>query len=752
MKTKKVNLEKWFFHYGDIKKREDDRLNDIMLYHETTKAGGRIGNEEYWKNNNEWTTVTVPHDWCCELKADPKYDPANGYKERNVGWYYTEINVPSGDFVTLLSFDGVSNHCEVYVNGLLVVRNFSGYTGFECDISDYILEGEKATIAVCASIQQWEGWWYEGGGIYRPVSVYFKNKLHIKNMETFVKPILKDDNLWNLQIQSKVCNNTQEMVEAQLIYELKDSKGNVITNVSRADKFIKEENLITVDFDVDNPLLWSPDTPCLYNMSISLVSNTEILDEETISFGFRDIKWISEQGMYLNGNHYMIKGICCHQDHGGVGTAVSEDVTRYRIKKLKKMGANAYRCAHHNPSKELLKVCDEEGMLVLAENRHFSTADEVVSQMEYLTKNCRNHPSVFVYTLFNEETYWQHEIRGKKMAEKLKTIIDKLDGTRAVTAAINYKICDTGNASEVLDIAGLNYQVDEYQNYHKIYKHKIIIGTENAPIYATRGVYKQDDEKQVFNCYGDVHPGFAESLDDTMGAVENAPWVAGVFLWSGFDYRGEPTPYRWPTVISHWGLTDICGFEKDTYYIVKAYYSKEPFVHILPHWNHSKDDVVRVVVFTNCSDVTLFLNDVRIETKEVRHHRAEFSVRFEEGVLTAKGSCGEVIVTDCVKTTDKPEKLCFEVVDGETDKIINVWIEDKNGNIIPDADNMVDISVRGAILIGSANGNPNVNLNDKSSSVPLFSGRCQFIIRTKKDEKAEIVLSSLGFKSSKLII
>ena len=225
-----------------------------------------------------------------------------------------------------------------------------------------------------------------------------------------------------------------------------------------------------------------------------------------------------------------------------------------------------------------------------------------------------------------------------------------------------------------------------------------------------------------------------------------------VFLWSGFDYRGEPTPYRWPTVISHWGLTDICGFEKDTYYIVKAYYSKEPFVHILPHWNHSKDDVVRVVVFTNCSDVTLFLNDVRIETKEVRHHRAEFSVRFEEGVLTAKGSCGEVIVTDCVKTTDKPEKLCFEVVDGETDKIINVWIEDKNGNIIPDADNMVDISVRGAILIGSANGNPNVNLNDKSSSVPLFSGRCQFIIRTKKDEKAEIVLSSLGFKSSKLII
>ena len=752
MKTKKVNLEKWFFHYGDIKKWDDDRLNDIMLYHETTKAGGRIGNEEYWKNNNEWTTVTVPHDWCCELKADPKYDPANGYKERNVGWYYTEINVPSGDFVTLLSFDGVSNHCEVYVNGLLVVRNFSGYTGFECDISDYILEGEKATIAVCASIQQWEGWWYEGGGIYRPVSVYFKNKLHIKNMETFVKPILKDDNLWNLQIQSKVCNNTQEMVEAQLIYELKDSKGNVITNVSRADKFIKEENLITVDFDVDNPLLWSPDTPCLYNMSISLVSNTEILDEETISFGFRDIKWISEQGMYLNGNHYMIKGICCHQDHGGVGTAVSEDVTRYRIKKLKKMGANAYRCAHHNPSKELLKVCDEEGMLVLAENRHFSTADEVVSQMEYLTKNCRNHPSVFVYTLFNEETYWQHEIRGKKMAEKLKTIIDKLDGTRAVTAAINYKICDTGNASEVLDIAGLNYQVDEYQNYHKIYKHKIIIGTENAPIYATRGVYKQDDEKQVFNCYGDVHPGFAESLDDTMGAVENAPWVAGVFLWSGFDYRGEPTPYRWPTVISHWGLTDICGFEKDTYYIVKAYYSKEPFVHILPHWNHSKDDVVRVVVFTNCSDVTLFLNDVRIETKEVCHHRAEFSVRFEEGVLTAKGSCGEVIVTDCVKTTDKPEKLCFEVVDGETDKIINVWIEDKNGNIIPDADNMVDISVRGAILIGSANGNPNVNLNDKSSSVPLFSGRCQFIIRTKKDEKAEIVLSSLGFKSSKLII
>ncbi len=723
-----------------------------MHYHDTTKAGGRIGNEEYWKNNNEWKPITIPHDWCCDLKADPKYDPANAYKERSVGWYYTEIDIPVGDYITFLSFDGVANHCEVYVNGLLAIRHFSGYTGFEFDISDYILEGQKTTIAVRASIKQWEGWWYEGGGMYRPVTVWFKNRVHLKNMDTSVKSILKDDNMWNLQVESTVCNCTQEMTEAQLVYELKDAKGNIISNVTHIDKLTTGENLVTVDFDVKSPLLWSPDSPCLYNMCISVVWGREILDEETITFGFRDIKWLPDKGMYLNGNHCMINGICCHQDHGGIGTAVSEDVARYRIKRLKGMGANAYRCAHHNPSKELLKVCDEEGMFVLAENRHFSTADEVVAQVEYLAKNCRNHPCVFAYSLFNEEKLWQHEIRGKKMSAKLKEIIDKLDGTRAVTAAINYKICDEGNASEVLDLAGLNYQVNEYQNYHNIYKNKVIIGTENAPIYATRGVYKQDDEKQIFNCYGDVHPRFCESLVETMDAMYAAPWVAGVFLWSGFDYRGEPTPYRWPTVLSHWGLTDNCGFEKDTYYLVKAYYSKEPFVHILPHWNHSKDEVVRVAVFTNCSEVTLFLNGIEIGKEEVFFHKAEFSVPFKEGILTAEGLCGESVVTDCVRTTSVPEKLCCQVVEGKTDRVINVWLEDSNNNMIPDADNTISILLNGAELIGSANGNPNADIGDKNTSVPLFFGKCQFIIRVRKGEKAEVEISSGGFETQKIII
>jgi len=752
MKSKSLNLDKWFFHYGDIKKWDDERLSDIMHYHDTTQAGGRLGDEAYWKNNNEWISVTVPHDWCCELKADPKYDPANGYKERNVGWYYTEIDIPEGDFVTMLSFDGVANQCEVYVNGVLAIRNFSGYTGFECDISDYILEGKKTTIVVRASIEQWEGWWYEGGGIYRAATVWFKNKVHIKNMETFINPILKGDNLWDLQIQSKICNFTQGIADVRLIYKLTDNKGNIVFEANNIEQCATKENFITVNFDVDNPLLWSPETPVLYNMSISLVVDADIVDEENISIGFRNIKWISDEGMYLNGEYYRINGICCHQDHGGVGTAVSEDIARYRIKKLKGMGANAYRCAHHNPSKELLKVCDEEGLLVLAENRHFCTSNEVISQVEYLTKNCRNHPSVFAYTLFNEETHWQHEIRGKKMAEKLKAVVDKLDGTRAVTAAINYKICDKDNASEVLDIAGLNYQTDEYQNYHKIHKNKVIMGTENAPIYATRGVYVQNDEKQIFNCYGDVHPRFSQSLVETMEAMYAAPWVAGVFLWSGFDYRGEPTPYRWPTVLSHWGLTDVCGFEKDTYYFVKAYYSKDPFVHILPHWNHSKGDTVRVAIFTNCSEVTLTLNNIRIGTKKVYHHIAEFSVPFEEGILTAEGIYGETLVTECVMTTSKAEKISCEVIDGIADRIINVWLEDSNSNPIPTADNMINISLKGAVLIGSANGDPNANLDDKCTSVPLFSGKCQFIIRKNECKNAEIEISSCGFDTKKVII
>lgn len=752
MKGNKILLDKWFFHYGEIKKWDDERLSDIMHYHNTTKAGGALGDEAYWKSENQWSEITVPHDWCCDLKADPKGDPANGYKERGVGWYYTELDVPTGDFTTLLSFDGVANECEVYVNGILAVRNFSGYTGFACDISDYILEGQKATIVVKASIEQWEGWWYEGGGIYRPVTVWFKNKVHIKNTDTFVKPTLKEDNVWNVTIESNICNGETDAKEAELIYELTDAKGKFVLKTSQKAVFAEEENLILANVDVENPSLWSPDAPILYSMRIALVSGENVLDEETVSFGFRDITWNSDEGMYLNGKPFRICGICCHQDHGGVGIAVTEDVTRYRIRKLKGMGANAYRCAHHNPSKELLKVCDEEGMLVLAENRHFNTSVEVKAQVEYLTKNCRNHPSVFLYTLFNEEHYWQHEIRGKKMAEKLKRLIDKLDGTRAVTAAINFQICDKGNASEVLDIAGLNYQVDSYQGYRKIYPEKIILGTENAPIYATRGIYAQDDEKQIFNCYGDVHPGFGESIEETMDAIKDAPWIAGVFLWSGFDYRGEPTPYRWPTVLSHWGFTDVCGFEKDTYYLAKGYYSKDAFVHVLPHWTHQKDDIVRVAVFTNCSSVTLYLNDKELETKEVSRHRVEFCVPFEEGILTAKGFLGDVVVTDSVHTAYEAEEIGVEVVSGETDTILNVWLEDRYHTQIPDADNKVQITLNSAKLVGSANGNPNEDNGDRNANVPLFSGKCQFIVRKDADDQAEIVLSSSGFASKKIVI
>jgi len=750
MKTESLNIDKWFFHYGEIKKCNDKWLSDIMYYHYTTKAGGRTGHEEYWKNNNDWTRVSVPHDWNCDLKSNPKCDPAGGYKERNVGWYYTEIDIPDEDAVTILSFDGIANQSEVYVNGILAARNFSGYTGFECDISDYVVKGEKTTIAVRVSNEQWEGWWYEGGGIYRPATVWFKNKVHLKNMETFVKPILNEDGIWKVQIQSTVCNYTQKTVDVQLIYKFTDSKENIISELKHTAEIGKDENIITVDFDAETPLLWSPENPVLYNVDITLVIGDNIVDEETVAFGFRDIKWVPDEGMYLNGKHYMINGICCHQDHGGVGVALSEDLTRYRVNKLKGMGANAYRVAHHNPSKELLKVCDELGMLVLAENRHFGTSDEIISQVEYLAKNCRNHPCVFAYSLFNEETKWQQEARGKNMARKLKAIVDKIDGTRTVTAAINHQICEKGNASEVLDIAGLNYQIDAYKSYHEIYKDKVILGTENAPTYATRGVYKQDDEKQVFNSCGDVHPSFSQSLIETMDARDASPWVAGVFLWSGFDYRGEPTPYEWPSVLSHWGFADICGFEKDTYYLVKAYYSNKPFVHVSSHWNHKKGDTVRVMVFTNCSEVALSVNGIKTERKQVCQHRTEFFVPFEEGVLIAEGYIGETVVRDCVKTAGAPAKLCYELIDGTIDKIINVWIEDNNGVIIPEADNTISLLLSGAELLGSANGNPNADMDGRNSSVPLFSGKCQFIVRAGGKATAELLSS--GFKNQKILL
>ncbi len=734
----------WQFCLGDVQRWK--RVDQGVSYN-TTKAGHELGDLKVFLEENPWEPVAMPHDWCTELPADPEASPANGFKPRWIGWYHTVFELPdmADDTFVCLEFDGVMGESVVYVNGVIAVRSESGYTPFSADISDYVLPGENR-IAVSVDTTRQEGWWYEGAGIYRPVRIRIRPAVHLAYGGIFAKPV-REDGRWTLCVSAEV-ENTAETPEAfSLALCLKDAEGTPAaawTAAGQTSPFGTES--IETGCAVDAPQLWSPDTPYLYTLECTLRVGETVTDTQTLRVGFRDIEW-TDHGMFINGVKTPLRGICCHQDHGGAGIAVGTSLTRWRVQRLREMGCNAYRWAHNCPSGELLDACDELGMLVMAENRHFRTSDEVMGQIDALVRLSRNHPSVFLYSLFNEEG-WQREKRGRKMAAKLRRRIRMLDDTRPVTAAMSGGILEPDNASDALDVTGLNYFIDEIPVYAARHPGKPMAGTENGPIFATRGVYESDEASQVFDAYGLHHARFGQAADETVQAIRAVPQAAGQFFWGGFDYRGEPSPYEWPSVFCHWGFMDCCGFEKDIFYMLKSYYSDEtaPMVHLMPHWNWQEGKTVRVCAMTNCQAVRLFLNGRPLGCKTVEANRAEWAVPFEPGVLRAEAELHGVTVCDEVRTAGAPARL--EVIDAAPPEaydctILNVRLLDADDIPVPDIGAEVSFEVLRGKLIGTGNGDPNGVRPDRAASLPLFSGRCQALIRPDAGA-AEVLVRCAG--------
>ncbi|MDO4548615.1 MAG: glycoside hydrolase family 2 TIM barrel-domain containing protein [Clostridia bacterium] len=696
--------------------------------------------------DNPWIPIELPHDWNTSQPSDPEAYPSNGFKPRGVAWYYNEFDMPEfgDDACVLLEFEGVMGECVVYVNGVLSQRNESGYTGFFTDVSDYLLPGQKNMIVVSVDNRRWEGWWYEGAGIYRPARLYIKPVIHFSHMKTFVRPQLQCGD-WQVHIKSEI-DNCRELdssfcVESRIL----NANGDCVASIAEESR-IPALGTATVNASVlvADPDLWSTQTPNLYTLENRLIVNGGCVETELIPFGFRDIQW-TDHGMFINGKLTPVRGICCHQDHAGVGAAVTQSLTRYRVARLKEMGCNAYRCAHHCPSRYLLQVCDEMGMLVMAENRHYRVSDEVMKQLDALTLLCRNHPSVFLYSLFNEEP-WQAESRGRRMAERMLGRIRINDDSRAITAAMNGGVLTKENASDVLDVAGMNYYIDDYMTYAARRPGHPMLGTENGPLYATRGIYHSDPQTQVYDSYGLNTAPFGQKLQQTMEAVEAAPHVAGLFVWGGFDYRGEPQPFEWPSVFSHWGLTDNCGFKKDTFYMLKSYYSDadKPMLHLLPHWNWNPGETVRVCAMTNCDTVRLYLNDRPFEgEKKVVRNRVEWQVPYEPGTIRAQGAKGEQMIEDEVRTAGIPSVI--EVSDAAPEKdfdsaIINVCLLDDKGVPVPgrNTDREIRFQVMRGELIGSGNGDPNGIQPDITDHISTFCGRCQAIIRPDAEGRVNV--------------
>lgn len=738
----------WKFLNGEATRWTHNHHNII---YNTTKCGHEVGDMDVFLSQNDWKDVIISHDWNTEQPADPLYAPSLGFKPRDVGWYYNEVELPrfQEDACVTLEFEGIMGESVVYVNGALVTRNESGYVGFAVDISDYVLPGRNM-IVVSVDNRRWEGWWYEGAGIYRPACLKIIPPLHFVHQSVFVKPVLAGEQ-FIVDISAAIANTGSQPDVFNLQARILNADGMEVAQ-TQAENVVAANSSVVCRMQAvpETVHQWSPSDPYLYTAVITLAGSKGILTTETIRFGLRDILW-TDHGMYINGKKTRIDGICCHQDHVGVGIAVTKSIIRYRIEKLKAMGCNAYRCAHHCPSRYLLEVCDEMGMLVMVENRHFRSSEEVLCQLDELVLTARNHPSVFLYSLFNEE-HWQGERRGKRIAEKMTHRIKRLDDSRPVTAAMNGGVLMQENASDVLDVAGINYCLDDYMKYAERRPGHPMVATENGPLYATRGVYQDDMDRQVYNSYGLTTAPFGQTLQDTIKAVEAAPHVAGLFVWGGFDYRGEPFPFEWPSVYSHWGLMDNCGFEKDTFYMLKSYFNAPdaPMLHLLPHWNWQEGDMVRVCSMTNCDEVTFILNGREVCRKKVMDRRAECLIPFEPGVLRAQAVYRDIVIDDEVKTADLPAKL--EVVDVADQKdfdssIICVRLVDKDGIPVPGQvhDCPITFCVCKGRILGVGNGNPNGVHPEIADNIPTFSGRCQVIVEPDDDGCVDLHVTADGF-------
>ncbi len=726
MATANYNLNlnnDWKFHIGDLPFVKEKH---IWMFHASSEAGGALQEYDIFSNEVKWENVSIPHDFMTSLPIDKNCDCGNGYKERTTAWYYKNFILDDKPIESAtLVFNGVMGVSTLYVNGTLAVRNFSGYNRFSCEIGDYLIPNAENNITVYVDARRWEGWWYEGAGIYRSVNLLFRSGPHFDIENYFFRSEEVDGN-WQVKAEFEVLGIGE--MDCFACLTLKDKDGKVVVK-----KTIKVSETNQVVLPIENPDLWSPENPNLYSLSVVLKNGDKDVDVLEKFVGFRKIEWIADKGMFLNGKRYQVKGICCHQDHACVGIAVTPEIMEYRIKKLKNLGVNAYRCAHNAPSEDLLEICDRLGMLVMVENRNFSVCEDVLYQLKELVLVSRNHTSVFLYSLFNEEP-WQVEKRGARIAGVLRENVLKFDDTRKIMAAQNGGMLNDSNASDVLDIIGVNYFLREYEQIHLKAPNKVLIGTENCPTYATRGETVTIPKKNVFANYGDDWGDFSERLEDTMEFVFSKPYIAGCFAWSGFDYRGEPTPHDWPSVLSHWGFTDYCGFEKDTAFLLKAYYSEELFAHLFPHWNHKEGDIVRVCCFSNGDTAELFVNGCSVGGKNIERRRAEWQVEYQAGEITVKVKKGNETVIDKVVTAGEPSKITAVVetkTNKSTYKLVNVYLTDDNGVIIPDAMNLLSFEVEHGKVIGVGNGDPNSHHLDVDTQIKLFHGKAQVVCEGK---------------------
>ena len=725
----------WKFHLG----------NDWGAAQNLAKAGSGFGPASTSFSDASWRRVDLPHDWAIELPFDRKADTSHGFRavgpgfpENSIAWYRRTFALPAGDVGRRLwlEFDGVFRDCTVFVNGWSVGRHESGYSGARFDITDVANCGGDNVVAVRVDATQAEGWFYEGAGIYRHTWLVKTSPLALAPHGVFVHSRFKGNRPTGpaeIHLEATLTNALNAPADATVSWEIRAPDGKIVATAQKAAQLDgAEDEEIEQTTQIAAPELWSPETPRLYKLVTTVASGGKIVDHKETEFGIRTFAFDADKGFLLNGRPYVLKGTCNHQDHAGVGTALPDGLQYFRIAKLKEMGSNAYRSAHNAPTPELLEACDHLGMLVMDENRLVGSDAQHLELLKDLVLRDRNHASVAIWSLGNEEFSVQRSPSGGRALATMQDLVKRLDPTRPVT--VN---ADMGNEfvgfNPVIEVRGWSYHIgkDNMDAYHAAHPAQPNVGSEQGSTVTTRGIYADDPVRGYVKAYDDNAQSWSNTAEQWWSFFAPRPWLSGGFIWTGFDYRGEPTPYAWPCINSHFGIYDTCGFPKDLFWYYQSWWTDRPVLHLMPHWNWAgrEGQEVDVRAFSNCDEVELFLNGKSLGRQTMpRNSEVKCKVAYAPGTLAAKGyTGGKLVLESKVETTGAaaavqltPDRATIKA-DGEDVAVITVAIADDRSRVVPVAGDKVDFELAGpGRIIGVGNGDPSSHEPDVYFAAPAM--------------------------------
>ena len=785
----------WKFHLGD---EWPDALN-------FSKAGAGKGPVSEKFDDASWRQLDLPHDWAIELPFDQRAEKGHGFKAlgpdfptNSVGWYRRTFELPKEDSGKRiwLTFDGVMHDATVCVNGWLVRRHEGGYYPFREDVTDIVKFGGTNLISVRVDATKSEGWFYEGAGIYRHVWLDKTAPAAIAPDGIFVYSQFSNNIPTNkCDIKVHVTLDKQTHDHASLSFQIINPDGGIVLTSKPIEGTRTNYILDSIRFGKDpetvrswpyyfkagdlEKFLWSPENPKLYKLITTVSVDGKIVDRKETEFGIRTVGFDKDKGFLLNGQPYELKGTCNHQDHAGVGAAIPDALQDFRVKQLKEMGGNAIRTSHNPPTPELLDACDRLGMLVMDEGRLLGSDSENLRKWDDQIRRDRNHPSVAIWSIANEEFHVQDTPQAGNVARTMQNYVKQLDPTRPVTYA-----SPEGNVfkgvNSVIQVRGWNYHVgknaDQFGRdmaaYRAAHPDQPNVGTEQASTVGTRGIYENDKVRGYVGAYDDNAPKWANTAEEWYSIFAARPWLSGGFVWTGFDYRGEPTPYGWPCISSHFGVLDTCGFPKDNFYYYQSWWTTNTVLHLLPHWNWpgKEGQEIRVDALSNCKSVELFLNGASLGKQDMKpDSKLSWRVKYAPGVLSAKGfdAGGKVIAETKVETTGEPVQIQLTPdrkiisADGADVAVFTVAALDAQGRVVPVAQNKINFHLEGAgKILGVGNGDPSCHEPDTFAAQPgaqwsrsLFNGLAQVIVQSARNAgEIQLTANAAGLQPATSVV